>query len=66
MQAFFGNGFALPVLKKLRTSPLPLSVNTLDESRKSGQAGVMRGAIRAASYRATFWEKQNPDSKKPA
>jgi hypothetical protein len=41
-------------------APLPapfipaLFINTLDESQKSRQAGAMRGAIRAAFYRATF------------
>jgi hypothetical protein len=43
-----------------------LSVKTLDESRKSGQAGSMRGAIRAASYRATFSGEADPRNTKPA
>jgi hypothetical protein len=33
---------------------------TLDESRKSRQAGAMRGVIRAASDRATFSGETKP------
>jgi hypothetical protein len=41
------------------------SVKTLHESAKSWQADAMRGAIRAASLCATFWENRTPEMQNP-